>query len=294
MAGYLPCPDVYTKCLRDSTLFFLERATKKNETISAQRAEGRLSPFGRLLLPGVVRWQEIPPLSLNMSLPWPLRGLQPPVVGRGAFPYKSCTGFASCSPSQTRERPARSPPGPCTAAALTELTVRSLAPEGSACQTSPPRSTAGVETCELRKLKPFLSPEKHADPALAGRSRVPGREHSPHPSPATAYLAPAGAHADRPATHAILFPRQRRVGACPVGRPAKLHWTPAHSGRPRLRHHRPPPAPRSPHRPRDRRPRPRRPDHVTAAAAPGALRPCPPQRPRPAPRPQMAGAAPAQ
>lgn len=81
MHGYLPCPDVYVKCLCDSTEFFLERATKRNEIISAQRPEGHLSLFARLLLPTVARWQQIPSLSLDTSLPWPLSGLQASVIG---------------------------------------------------------------------------------------------------------------------------------------------------------------------------------------------------------------------
>lgn len=111
MHGYLPCPDVYIKCLCDSTEFFLKRATKRNEIISAQRPEGRLSPFARLLLPAVARWQEIPPLSLDMSLPWPLSGLQPSVVDGFSLQelHRPCKLH---SPSQPRERPAPSPPAP--------------------------------------------------------------------------------------------------------------------------------------------------------------------------------------
>lgn len=81
MHGYLPCPDAYVKWLCDSKEFFLERATKRNDIISVQRPEGRLSVLARLLLPTVARWQQIPSLSLDTSLPWPLSGLQASVIG---------------------------------------------------------------------------------------------------------------------------------------------------------------------------------------------------------------------
>lgn len=124
MHGYLPCPDVYVKCLCDSTEFFLERATKRNEIISVQRPEGRLSPFARLLLPTVARWQQIPSLSLHMSLPC----LQPAPFERaasisywGGFPT-SAAQTLQVGPSQIRETRAVAP-GPCTTTALTDQTV---------------------------------------------------------------------------------------------------------------------------------------------------------------------------
>lgn len=81
MHGYVPCPDVYAKHLLESTEFFLERATSVNEIISEQRPEGHLSPFASPLLPAATGWQEIPAVSLDVSLPRLLCGLKPLLVG---------------------------------------------------------------------------------------------------------------------------------------------------------------------------------------------------------------------
>lgn len=224
MHGYLPRPDVYIKCLCNSTEFFLERATKRNEIISGQRPEGRLSPFVRLLLPAVARWQEIPPLSLDMPLSWPLSGLQPSAIGGFSLRalHKLCKLQVPGGPGTDSQR---RPWPPHLGSA--NRADRALGSEGRAFQISSRSSTAGVETRELRKLRPLLSP---------GMNRVPGREHSPHPSPAAAYLAPTGAHADRSAIHAVLPLRQQRVGARPVGPAARLRSPQAHGGGRRLRH----------------------------------------------------------
>lgn len=109
MHGYLPCPDVYVKCLCDSTEFFLERVTKRNKIISVQRPEGRLSPFARLLLPTVARWQQIPSLSLHMSLPWPLSGLQASAIG--VFSLQQLHRLCKSVPARSG-RPALSAPAP--------------------------------------------------------------------------------------------------------------------------------------------------------------------------------------
>lgn len=278
MHGYLPSPDVYIKCLCASTKFFLEGATKRNEIIPAQRPEGRLSPFARLLLPTVARWQEIPPLSLDMPLPWPLSGLQPSVIE--GFSLEELHRLCKLhSPSQTRAVAL----SPCTAPRLTELTVPWV-PKDRAFQTSSRSSTAGVETHELRKLKPLLGPEKHADPA-----RCPGRSGCPGGSTPRTPALPLPTWLRRVPTRIVLlstpFSLSGSNGSAPAPSapppdPARPKSTAAAPGSamttgPRRR--------TAPCPPRDRRPRLRRPDHVTsalgapaAAAAPEKLRPRPP------------------
>lgn len=81
MHSYVPCPDIYAQHLLESTEFFLERATRTNKVISEQRPGGHLSPFPSLLLPAATSWQEIPTVSLDSSLPCPLSGLKPLVLG---------------------------------------------------------------------------------------------------------------------------------------------------------------------------------------------------------------------
>lgn len=245
MHGYLPCPDVYIKCLCASTKFFLERATKKERDYLSAKARGSLislceaappycSPLAR-------DTSSISAYDPSLAFEWVAT-----VNHWGVFPPRAAQTASCIVPTRPGRDPRRRPQPQPQHRGSANRADRRPGSEGRAFQTSSRSSTAGVETHELRKLRPFLSPEKHADRALPGTNRVPGREHTPHPSPAAAYLAPAGAHADHSAIHAVFSLRQQRVSARPVGLPDKFRSPQARGGCRRLRHVHRPSAPSNP------------------------------------------------
>lgn len=107
MHGYLPCPDVYVKCLCDSTEFFLERATKRNEIISVQRPEGRLS----LCEAAPPYYSPLATDTFSISGYVPSLAFERAASIRywGVFPTRAAQTL-QVGPSQIRERPAPSPP----------------------------------------------------------------------------------------------------------------------------------------------------------------------------------------